>query len=1402
VEVAGGFSEFTDPSGGKLYEAVAITPEMKFDKARSLKVFGETLYPALRARPNTSPSGAAKPLWASDDIELAHEYALTQVNFKNPRQSKLVSDILDYRFNCNSSCENDGQSLLKSINAWRDGIKNLLKETPRSFSATTKVSDESIDLWIDKDRKQQSALDNQYLVYASLNTLHNNGATADELNLARVALSKALNSVARWAPKVVNPVDVNGNGLLYRIDIRDYWGWNKGVDKLLFGGSDDDLAFGNSKVDYLGQPVSASAQLKTYSYADNVSFNPKLAKMVWERVLHGEVEGAKTTGTVAAKLDGFVGARSKNSAGEFIKPEDLKWVDATQLVYTLTRPDVYTGIMMLPWNADQLEKELGVVSDKGADSYDYFVTFDAPNVDAQFAFKGERKDGGFYWKTFEVFTGGLSDGDKNIYDVYKKGGGDIRFPFWANPVPIFVDAKDYSAQPSSYGMVATLAQTGTSLAQFTPSTTPGCEVQPGVASGFGYCKHFTGTGGAQQAESTIIWDMPNGLNGYMRTGGLNQRRNDAFLNVIRDPRLVPDAADSIATQTGFSVKSKSGTASSNVARFNASSSYISLYADGLLRTPNDLRDWLDSDRAKLPKGLFGVDNWINNKRTVARVQELYPSTQESKGFFESARYTFLKSMATIRQGMLVGPDKNVYQEPVAWAEQYYLSHPPKPVDPKPVDPVDPVDPKPVDPVVPVDTTLSPVDELDKLTVEQRVKFINGMAALADGKGGVNYEAVGMSRDVKFDWPRSLEAFSKTLYPYLRERPNTSPTGAPKPLYAHDSIKLAHEYALSQVYFNDPAKSRLVTDLSIYRRNCAKSCAEDAKDMLKAIEAWKALIPDLIYKAPRSLSADSVLVEEKVTAWIAQDKKTLAAADLPYMVYTSLHELHNAGASADELNLARVGISKALNQTARWAPAIVNPKDINGYGMVYRFDIRDYWGWNKGVTKLLFGGSDDDLAFGNGKKDYLGNSVTASAQQAKYNFTPTATKDPKLAQLIWQRVLHGNVEGAVTSGTIAPNIDGFRGTRKTNAAGEYVDASGFEWVEATQLIYTLSRPDVYASIMMLPMFALELENELEVDKSKGMDSFKYFVTLDAPSVDAQFAFTGTRKNKGFYFKTFEVFTGQLSMGDGNIFDVTAAGGDDIRFPFWANPIPTFADPAKALNSSPDTYSFVATLAQVMTSGASGQFAASTTPGCDPQSSYAGSTFKNCKHFTGTGGFQQSETSIVWDLPNGLNGYMRTGGQGQRRIDVGAMVLRDPRLNPKAGDNIATQVGNGYDGGGTNTPRFNSSSSMMDLYQDGLLHTVNDLRDWLDNDPSKLPKGKYGADKWLADPATVARVKELYPTSDEADAIFELARKKHLTSLWLIRRDMVIGNDKNVYIEPTTWGLEYAREKYKYKLTTSN
>lgn len=695
--------------------------------------------------------------------------------------------------------------------------------------------------------------------------------------------------------------------------------------------------------------------------------------------------------------------------------------------------------------------------------------------------------------------------------------------------------------------------------------------------------------------------------------------------------------------------------------------------------------------------------------------------------------------------------------------------------------------------------------------------------LDNGKGGVNYEPVLVREG--FDKEKSLPAFEGTLYKFLRSSGcsgchNSAAAeeygGHQAPLHSDNNVELAHEYALTRVNFKDPANSKFVVRMKIDRHHCpgtgTNPCAKAAENMLKAVNDWKAQIADQLPETPRGVPQGTTLSEAEVKQWIANDKAKLPTAEQKYFVYTSMHELHNEGLTADQLNIVRAGLSKALNSTARWAPELVHPADVNGKGILYRFDIRDYWGYNQGVKELLFGGSDDDLAFGNGKKDYKGTAVNAQVQQRKYNFTGKTVKDPEHALRIWERILHGNVEGAVTSGTIPPYIDGFKGKRLTNAAGEYVDINGFEWVETAQLIYTITRPDVYNAIMMNAMFADEMEANLGIDNSKGADSYDYLVQFDAITVDSRLLFRAKRKGnleKDFYWKSFDVFSGQLASGrDKSIFDVYAdPTGKDIRFPWWANPIPKFVQ----WNSTGDdtkAFSHLASLNQAMTGSPFGAFISADTAGCDPQTSFAGGNFKNCRHYTGKGGFMQSAAEVIYNLPNGLNGYYLLGGQNQRRVDAFINIVRDPRIITTGGDDMAWQTGFQFTktsggSGNANDPRLNVGSSCIGCHADGMNRMNNDLRLWLDKAQDQLPKGTYGVDGWINNEATVKRVKELYKTNDYFKERIEKDRQVFLSAMGEIKEAMIWGEDKNVYVEPIIWTVEHVqRVKYKYRQTTSN
>jgi hypothetical protein len=652
----------------------------------------------------------------------------------------------------------------------------------------------------------------------------------------------------------------------------------------------------------------------------------------------------------------------------------------------------------------------------------------------------------------------------------------------------------------------------------------------------------------------------------------------------------------------------------------------------------------------------------------------------------------------------------------------------------------------------------------------------GYAEISNGKDGVNVEQVCYSQEMGFDKATSLAAFQTTLYPVLRQNCafcHSNETQGQAPLHSDSSVDLAHEYALTRVNFRKPADSKFVVRMGIDRHNCfGGSCSAANATMLEAVEAWAAAVASRLQPTPRLTPEGEKVTEAQVLEWIAADRAAnVQAADADFIKYASLHEIQNSGVTADEMNVARVGLSKALNSTARWAPKVVNPVDINGKGIVYRFDTRNYWGHNKGVKKLHFGGSDDDVFFGRTSVNYLGEPVGQNiTTQEKYDYTAEVEQDPSFAKLVWSRVLAGNVEGATDSGVLPPYVDGFKD----------------QYVEASQLVYTLTRPDVYNSIMAIPWYAQDLEKELGVDISQGVKSYEYMLTKQAITVDARLYWRARTKSGGFYWKTWDVFTGQLPNNIRDIDEAYAEGA--IRFPFWANPIPKFIAGTGG-GVTPETFSFVATLAQPF----------GTEPeGCDGQPNFGGDQFLNCRYFTGTSGLQQSAEEVIWNLPNGLQGYSLWGGFNQRRVDAFVNIVRDPRIVRDASDVALTSQTDFA----TPDRRLNTGSSCIGCHADGMNRGNNDLRDWLDSGGLLLPTGAHGVDKWINDANVVAQVKELYPPSSVMRPRMEDDRRIYMEATAKIKHEMIAGPDKNTYVEPTIWTIEWSQNFYQYPPTRSN
>lgn len=653
----------------------------------------------------------------------------------------------------------------------------------------------------------------------------------------------------------------------------------------------------------------------------------------------------------------------------------------------------------------------------------------------------------------------------------------------------------------------------------------------------------------------------------------------------------------------------------------------------------------------------------------------------------------------------------------------------------------------------------------------------GYRELPDNNGGINVEQVCFA-DTMIDRAASLAAFETNVYPLLHENCSDCHSAqglGQAPMHSDADVELAHEYALTRVNFRKPVDSKLVVRLSIDRHNCfGSNCADAGNQMLAAVTAWANAVTPSLEVTPRGVPEGETVTEAQVIEWINADKATLAAADAKYVKYASFHEIHNAGVSADEMNVARVGLSKALNTAARWAPQVANPVDINGKGIVYRFDTRWYWGYNKGVTKLHFGGSDDDVFFGRTSVNYLGQPVTSNiTSEETYNFTSTVQEDASFAELVWGRILAGNVEGATDSQVLPPNVNGFKN----------------DYVEAGQLTYTITRPDVYNAIMAIPWYADQLEKELGVILDNGMKSYEYMLTFQAITVDSRMYWRARLPNEGYYWKTWDTFTGQLPSGINTIEAAYEQGY--IRYPFWANPIPKFVSAfGGGFPGQTENFSFVATLAQVQKSQA--------PAGCDGQENFGDPNQYNCRYFTGTGGLQQSAEEVIWSLPNGLQGYALFGGFNQRRVDAFVNIVRDPRI---VRDNTDAQINSNL-GFATYDRRLNTGSSCIGCHADGMNRGNNDLRDWLDFDRDELPKGVHGVDGWINDQAVVDQVKELYPPSTVMRPRMETDRRRYLATMAQIKAAMMLGNERNTYVEPAIWTIEWARDFYKYPTTRSN
>jgi hypothetical protein len=329
-----------------------------------------------------------------------------------------------------------------------------------------------------------------------------------------------LNGSARWAPKIVNPVDVNGKGILYKFDTRDYWGYTlidtSAADFELFNTlSDDDIGFRVKSGSQWQEAGPGIRELSASTEQAEAGNYPR--RQVCPAGLGAGPHGEHGNGGLAEKRTRPISTDSsepRKIAGNkqpYIDPADFKYAEAAQLTYTLTRPDVYNAILAVPGYFWMFEQELGVDKSKGMDSYDYMVTQRAITIDGRFYYRAQTPNG-YYWKTFDIFTAGDSDIDKQY------AAGKVSMPMWQQPIPKFIKEQG-GTTPEDLTYIAMLP-----LGSYADGK-------------------YTGQPGGQASAEEVIWSLPNGLQAYAIFGAWAQRRVDAFTQIVRDPRIQKYVSD-------------------------------------------------------------------------------------------------------------------------------------------------------------------------------------------------------------------------------------------------------------------------------------------------------------------------------------------------------------------------------------------------------------------------------------------------------------------------------------------------------------------------------------------------------------------------------------------------------------------------------------------------------------------------------------------------------------------------------------------------------------------------------------------------------------------------------------------------------------------------------------------
>ena len=198
---------------------------------------------------------------------------------------------------------------------------------------------------------------------------------------------------------------------------------------------------------------------------------------------------------------------------------------------------------------------------------------------------------------------------------------------------------------------------------------------------------------------------------------------------------------------------------------------------------------------------------------------------------------------------------------------------------------------------------------------------------------------------------------------------------------------------------------------------------------------------MIPEVPRGVEASTKITEQQVLDWIASGQSEDSGGGRGSSSIRTFHALHNAGVSAQNLNHARAGLSKALNTSARWAPRIVNLVDVNGRASSTgsTFGTTGATRSSTRQTRISRCSTVDQTTIPRSRQNKLdlnGKPIRyASLAEMVHKLKPEVTPDEEFARLVWARVLKGNAEGADEGAWPPPNIHGSSGSRKIGPNGQ-------------------------------------------------------------------------------------------------------------------------------------------------------------------------------------------------------------------------------------------------------------------------------------------------------------------------------------------------------------------------------